>query len=283
MGGRHVWLRATTVRAFQHELGHNLGMNQAVQWRALDQPENSDFMGSGAASLNAPHILEMGWLRDDPAKVVELNSAGELTLQPLDADPRASALPMIAVVRPAAGANTYVLSCRATGPDNPLSDKFTRGLNIHITTNVPGQLNYFVTTLGDGAAYHDGPLVIRQLHHAPGSSVTFRIDFAGQGQALSAGPPPAPPGSLQSLASGKCLTVASTQPGSEVREAPCDGTAGQARGFNGTPVAYVLQNAASGLCLDIPGGSVSDGATLIAWTCHGAPNQVWRYTPRSIE
>jgi len=37
--------------------------NHAVHWRSSDA-DGSDFMGSGGSGLNAPHVVEMGWLRD---------------------------------------------------------------------------------------------------------------------------------------------------------------------------------------------------------------------------
>ncbi len=67
IGGTRVWVKATTAKALQHELGHNLGMNHAVHWRSSDA-DGSDFMGFGGASLNAPHVVEMGWLRGYPGK-----------------------------------------------------------------------------------------------------------------------------------------------------------------------------------------------------------------------
>jgi Gametolysin peptidase M11/Ricin-type beta-trefoil lectin domain-like len=119
IGGNRVWVKATTAKALQHELGHNLGMDHAVNWQNA-AAEGSDFMGSGAASLNAPHVVQMGWLRDFPGKVIELTQAGDVTLEALEADPRQSGLPKVAIVRPARGANTYYLSYRAASAANPL-------------------------------------------------------------------------------------------------------------------------------------------------------------------
>jgi pectate lyase len=44
------------------------------------------------------------------------------------------------------------------------------------------------------------------------------------------------------------------------------------------PGAYRLVNAASGLCLDVPGQSTSDGVQLIQFGCSGAANQTWNIT-----
>ena len=104
IGGNRVWVKATTANALQHELGHNLGMNHAVHWQNSDA-DDSDFMGSGGASLNAFHVVAMGWLRRYPGKVVALDAAADVTLEPLEADPRRSALPKVVIVRPAPGAN----------------------------------------------------------------------------------------------------------------------------------------------------------------------------------
>ena len=192
IGGDRVWLKATTAKALAHELGHNLGMDHAVRWGTSSEAEGSDFMGSSNARLNAPHILQMGWLRDYGGKVIELTAAGEFTLEALETDPRQSILPKVAIVRPAVGANTYAFSYRAAGSANPLPSEFTRGLSIHIFDHFrrTGGLTYFVTSLSDGMNYSDGPMIIRQLSHIEDERVTFRISFAGTGRPIPAGPRP---------------------------------------------------------------------------------------------
>jgi hypothetical protein len=331
IGGNRVWVKATTAKALQHELGHNLGMNHAVVWRGSDA-DGSDFMGSGAASLNAPHVVEMGWLRDYPGKVVELTGAADLTLEALEADPRQSALPKVAIVRPASGANTYYLSARASSPANPLPDAFTRGLNIHIVSQAKptGGQTYFVASLTDGATYSDGPMMVRQVSHGESGSVTFHISFTGTGQAAAAGPPPTPPGTVQSLISGKCLDLPGGQAGDgtaaiqydchggpnqqwaleaagdagyrivsrmshkcigtdpgrgadggPIVQTPCGSAPGQVWALEGSNNTYVLRNVASRRCLDVPGGSLANGAKLIAWACNGGSNQTWRYVSPS--
>jgi hypothetical protein len=327
IGGNRVWVKATTAKALQHELGHNLGMNHAVHWRNSDA-DGSDFMGSGGTSLNAPHVVEMGWLKDYPGKVVELTAAADVTLEALEADPRQSALPKVAIVRPAPGANTYYLSFRASSSTGPLPDEFTRGVNIHIVdhSRQNGSLTYFVTSLSDGATYADGPMIVQQLTHIEGDRVSFRIDFTGTGQPEPAGPPPAPPGTVQSLASGKCLDLPGgqaadgtpaiqydchggpnqqwriesaggagyrivsrmsgkcigTDPGGaatdgHIVESRCGDSSIQLWAIEGTGNRYILRNVANRLCLDVPGGSLADGAKPIVWTCNGGINQTWRY------
>lgn len=326
IGGSRVWVKATTAKALQHELGHNLGMNHAVGWRNPNA-EGSDFMGSGAASLNAPHVVQMGWLQRYPGKVVEITAEAVVTLEALEAPPWQSTLPKVAIVRPAPGANTYYLSYRASGPANPLPADFTRGVNIHIfdQRRQTGGLTFFVTSLTDDASYQDGPMIVRQVSHTDGDRVTFRISFTGAGQAMPAGPPPAPPGTVQSLASGKCLDLPGgraedgTPPiqyechgglnqqwriervgdagyrivsgmsskciGTDRGDASADGLVvqsacgapGQLWVLQDAGNGYVLRNAANRLCLDVPGGSVANGAKPIAWPCNGGTNQIWRW------
>jgi hypothetical protein len=86
IGGSRVWVKATTAKALQHELGHNLGMDHAVHWRS-SEAEGSDLMGSGGTSLNAPHVVQMGWLQSYPGKVVELTQAADVTLEALEPIP----------------------------------------------------------------------------------------------------------------------------------------------------------------------------------------------------
>lgn len=61
IGGPRVWVKAGTTHAFLHELGHNLGMNHALYW-TKSSSEGSDFMGTSASGLNAPHVIELRWL-----------------------------------------------------------------------------------------------------------------------------------------------------------------------------------------------------------------------------
>jgi hypothetical protein len=333
IGGNRVWVKATTAKALQHELGHNLGMDHAVNWKNTEA-EGSDFMGSGAASLNAPHVVQMGWLQDFPAKVIELTKAGDVTLEALESDPRQSRLPKVAIVRPTPGANTYYLSYRAASATNPLPGDFTRGLNIHIFDQAQqtGGLTHFVTSLTDGASYTDGPMSVRQISHSEGTRVVFHIDFSGTGQAIPAGPPPAPPGTLQSVASGKCLDLPggvtrdgtapiqydchggpnqqwsvdaagdagarivsrmsgkclgadpnNPAPGGVIVQSPCGAAPRQLWVLSNAENGATLRNAATLLCLDVPGASNANGTKPVLWTCNGGNNQTWRYAAPAIE
>jgi Ricin-type beta-trefoil lectin domain/Gametolysin peptidase M11 len=279
IGGNRVWVKATTAKALQHELGHNLGMNHAVQWRSPDA-EASDFMGSGGASLNAPHVIQMGWLQEFPNKVIEPTSATDITLEALEADPHQTTVPKVAIVRPASGANTYFLSYRASSAANPLFDDFTRGLNIHIfnETRQTGGLTYFVTSLSDGATYSDGPMIVRQISHTEGGRVTFHISFTDTGQAIPAGPPPPPPGTVQSMASRKCLDLPGGQTG--------DGTLPIQYDCRGSPnqqwdlvsaggAGYRLVSRLSGKCIGSDAAHAAAGGNVIQLACDNSPAQLW--------
>ncbi|MFD1077161.1 RICIN domain-containing protein, partial [Longispora fulva] len=45
---------------------------------------------------------------------------------------------------------------------------------------------------------------------------------------------------------------------------------------------YTITNVASGLCVDVYGGSTSAGAAVIQWTCTNGANQRWRVTGGTI-
>jgi hypothetical protein len=279
IGGSRVWVKATTAKALQHELGHNLGMNHAVHWQSSDA-EGSDFMGSGGAGLNAPHVVDMGWLQSYPGKVVELTAAAEVTLEALETDPRQSTLPKVAILHPAPGANTYYLSYRASSAANPLSDEFTRGLNIHIAGQArrTGGLTYFVTSLSDGAAYDDGPMIVRQLSHTGGDRVTFRVSFTGTGKAMPAGPPPAPPGTVQSVASGKCLDLPHGQAddGTPAIQYDCHGGLNQQWNIEAAGDAhYRIVSRMSGKCMGIDRQAAAAGGPIVPSRCDGSPGQLW--------
>jgi ricin-type beta-trefoil lectin protein/gametolysin peptidase M11 len=278
IGGKRVWVKATTAKALQHELGHNLGMNHAVHWQSSDA-DGSDFMGSGGTGLNAPHVIEMGWLRDYPGRVIELTGAADVTLEALEADPGQSTLPKVASVRPAPGANTYYLSYRASSSANPLPDEFTRGLNIHVfgETRHGGGLTYFVASLSDGATYGDGPMIVRQLSHTEGKSVTFHIDFSGSGQAVPAGPPPAPLGTMQSLASGKCLDLPRGQSsdGTEAIQYDCHRGLNQQWSIEPGDAGYRIVSRMSGKCIGTDPKDASVGGHIVESQCGGSPAQLW--------
>ena len=279
IGGNRVWVKATTDKALQHELGHNLGMNHAVQWRNPDA-EASDFMGSGGTSLNAPHVIQMGWLQDFPNKVIELTGSADVTLEALETDPRQTAVPKVAIVHPARGANTYFLSYRASSAANPLSDNFTRGLNIHVFDQAQqtGGLTYFVTSLSDGATYADGPMIVRQISHTEGQRVIFHISFTGTGQTIPAGPPPAPPGTVQSLASGKCLDLPGGQTGDGTLpiQYDCHGSPNQqwdmiSAGESG----YRIVSHLSGKCIGADPAHAAAGGNIVQSACGNSPVQLW--------
>jgi len=279
IGGRRVWVKATTAKALQHELGHNLGMNHAVRWRS-GGADASDFMGSGSTGLNAPHVVEMGWLRAYPGKVVELTESADVTLETLEAAPRQSVLPKVAIVRPAPDGNLYYLSYRASSPADPLPEAFTTGLNIHIVDPArrTGGLTSFVTSLTDGAAYDDGPMKLQQVSHVEGGRVTFHISFTGTGRAIPAGPPPAPPGTVQSLASGKCLDL----PGGQVADGTlaiqyeCHGGLNQQWALEpARDLGYRIVSRLSGKCLGIGPARAAADDHIVASPCGDAPGQHW--------
>jgi hypothetical protein len=279
IGGNRVWVKATTAKALQHELGHNLGLNHALHWNNADA-EASDFMGSGGTGLNAPHVVEMGWLRAYPGKVVELKEAGEVTLEALETDPRQSGLPKVAIVRPASGANSYYLSYRAASPANPLAGEFTRGLNIHTVDPArrTGGPTHYVTSLSDGASYGDGPMIVQQLSHSEGGAVTFRVSFSGTGRAAPAGPPPAPPGTVQSLASGKCLDLPQGQSGDGTPAIQYDCHHGlnqqwavEAAGEAG----YRIVSRMNGKCIGTDPADTASGGRIVESPCGSSPAQLW--------
>jgi lysophospholipase L1-like esterase len=55
------------------------------------------------------------------------------------------------------------------------------------------------------------------------------------------------------------------------------GTAGPA------PTTSALVGAASGRCLDVPGGSSANGTQPIIWDCHGGANQQWAISGQTIQ
>jgi hypothetical protein len=269
IGGNRVWVKAGTTRALQHELGHNLGLNHALFWTSSGS-EASDIMGTADDGLNAPHLAQLGWLDAFPGKVVDVAAARELTLETLEAEPKASRLPKIAVVRPSPSSNVYYLSYRRTA--------YAGGVNIHVFNGRAKDSGYtrFVGALSDGGTYADGPLTIRQISHRVGDRVRLRIDLNGTGEALPAGVPPAAPGAIQSLSSGKCLDVerGSKDDGAAVIQYDCH--AGPNQRWKITEKAansYRIVNVNSGKCLRARGGAA--GIPVEQWTCSDEDDQSW--------
>ncbi|MFD3538995.1 ricin-type beta-trefoil lectin domain protein [Streptomyces sp. NPDC058662] len=69
----------------------------------------------------------------------------------------------------------------------------------------------------------------------------------------------------------KCLA----DRGGAVRLAVCDGTPSQK--FVYRPADKTLHNPATNTCVDVPGGTTTDGTDLILFACAGGPNQQWSF------
>ncbi|MET7394381.1 RICIN domain-containing protein [Dactylosporangium sp. NPDC005572] len=61
---------------------------------------------------------------------------------------------------------------------------------------------------------------------------------------------------------------------------PCDGNNRTElwvpQAVNGSQDTFRWVNAQDNRCLDVNGGSKDNGAQIVQWDCHGAPNQQWR-------
>lgn len=79
----------------------------------------------------------------------------------------------------------------------------------------------------------------------------------------------------------KCLDVAYGGDSTVMQLWDCQGGAAQTFAQRAVTVHQYkpLKNEASGLCLDINGGSMSNGTAVIAWSCHSGANQQWRFEP----
>jgi len=54
-------------------------------------------------------------------------------------------------------------------------------------------------------------------------------------------------------------------------------------GTGSSSSASELVGAASGRCLDVPGGNTANGTQPIIWDCHGATNQQWTLTGQTVQ
>lgn len=54
-------------------------------------------------------------------------------------------------------------------------------------------------------------------------------------------------------------------------------------GTGGSSSSSALVSAASGRCLDVPGGSTANGTQLAIWDCHGGTNQRWTLSGQALQ
>lgn len=83
IGGSETWIHVCNSYTLTHELGHNWGMfhSQSVSGRDPEYGDLSDYMGKYIRHLNAPHLIELGWIKE--SDVQEAKSSGEYTISPL--------------------------------------------------------------------------------------------------------------------------------------------------------------------------------------------------------
>ena len=58
---------------------------------------------------------------------------------------------------------------------------------------------------------------------------------------------------------------------------------GSIGGTTGTPASGALVGAASGRCLDVPGGNTANGTQPVIWDCTGAANQQWTGSGQTLQ
>ncbi|MEU5216815.1 PHB depolymerase family esterase [Streptomyces sp. NPDC020807] len=98
------------------------------------------------------------------------------------------------------------------------------------------------------------------------------IHFMG----LDAAPSGGTTGAVRAVAAGKCLTDASTTPGTQQQIHTCDGGADQT--WTRTATNQLTVNVGgSTLCLDASAKGTTNGTKVIVWSCNGQSNQQWRW------
>ena len=85
--------------------------------------------------------------------------------------------------------------------------------------------------------------------------------------------------SLKAQHSGMCLAPAAgadpNAPGTQLEQAPCDGSAAQAWTLHNVGLGYYELRHASGVCLDNAGASTTPGTNVQQWTCNDLSPQIW--------
>lgn len=165
------------VDVYAHELGHNLGMNDAST-PTSEYGDNSDFMALGLGrprQVNGVHKLQMGWL--DASRVSSVTEDGSYDVMPLELAPDgAASMPQLLTVSSPDGAGAFYLSYRRPiGVDTDLCCTYVDRLNVHRWTGGSAR-SYLVAALGDGETYTDPTtgFSVKQLGHDPLAS-TARV------------------------------------------------------------------------------------------------------------
>jgi hypothetical protein len=86
-------------------------------------------------------------------------------------------------------------------------------------------------------------------------------------------------GSMKAASNGLCLGASGTSAGAAVQLATCNGSPAQTWAPMPAASSGTLINPASGLCLDITGGSTAAGGKLQLNTCNGSGAQKWALPP----
>jgi len=115
-----------------------------------------------------------------------------------------------------------------------------------------------------------------------GGLVSFRISFSGTTQAMPAGPPPGPPGTVQSFASGKCIELPGGQgrDGTAAIQYDCHGGPNQQWNIEPADAGYRIASRMSGKCIGTDPGHAAAGGHIVQSPCGRSLTSFGRSTYR---
>jgi hypothetical protein len=171
---------------YQHEIGHNFGMDHAsvddgtTIWEYDDTTDPMGFStGPEVKGFNAPHRYQMGWMGRSAGQVI--TQGGAYNIAPLALDPSTAAAPQDLLIAKPDTKEYYHLSYRTLmGFDNHLGANTYGALSVHRFMNdgTPDLHTYRVGLLQDGQQFVDsenGVAITMASHNS--SYATIQVQF----------------------------------------------------------------------------------------------------------
>ncbi len=182
LGGKFTHIdNSRSSRALAHEIGHNLKLHHSTKLNSdgsiSEYGDHSCTMGGRYRELNALHILNNGWIRNNNVSNIK-KPAKVLDLYPLEYDLSFSGKKQIIQIKSDDRSNTLTVSMRTNYNvfDQNLSQDYSNKLCIHKTHSYYKTL--LMETLDVGESYYSeatGKTIVYQQFNAHDGSAVVEI------------------------------------------------------------------------------------------------------------
>jgi hypothetical protein len=183
-----AWIFICSDRSmYEHELGHNFGMDHAATddgTTISEYGDNTDPLGVSTGSVlkgfNAPHRYQMGWL--DPNATQVITQAGFYNVAPLALNPALASAPQDLLIAKPDTSEYYHLSYRIPGGfENGLDINAYRAVSVHRfkADSLTDLHTYRLALLQDGQSFRDAVngITVTMVAHND-NYATLQIGFA---------------------------------------------------------------------------------------------------------